>query len=440
MAATMDTQLDRFRQTRDYFEFLRQILENSESPEDQLTVTNIKLLKQHYERIIECVEQDKPFLASVYCAAPEIYAAMDIPWYMFMSIPFLAGSAPFVLGDIDSAEAMGLGSDLCTAIRLSAYCVEAELVPIPTAIVGLASPCDGAPMLHQVVSHNKEWRQTPMFIPDPPYHWDERSIEYFADELRRMVAFLEEHFDRKLDMDRLREVVEESNKQYELWQEYCELRRAVPCPHGWNFGGPNCFSMAQIFGPGDPMCTEWFRQLVHLAEDKVRQGKGVIAEEKIRYLWFDIQPQGWCFEFLPWLEQEWGAVLVMDMFGNYPYTMIDTSTEEAMFKGLAKRNLLEAPMIRQATGIADNFAGDIVRIVKDYKMDCVIWPGHMGHKAEGASIGIMRETCREMGVPFLHIGLDLFDRRYTNVDEVKNRISQFFSTIVEDRGAPTGTT
>jgi hypothetical protein len=83
-------------------------------------------------------------------------------------------------------------------------------------------------------------------------------------------------------------------------------------------------------------------------------------------------------------------------------------------------------MIRQARGTAENFSNDIRRIVKDYKIDCVIWPGHMGHKDGSATIAIMRETCGELGVPFLHIGLDLFDKRYTSIDEVKEKVSEFF--------------
>jgi hypothetical protein len=51
----------------------------------------------------------------------------------------------------------------------------------------------------------------------------------------------------------------------------------------------------------------------------------------------------------------------------------------------------------------------------------------MGHKDGSAATGIMRETCRELDVPFLHIGLDLFDRRYTSPEEVKDRIAKFFT-------------
>ena len=119
----------------------------------------------------------------------------------------------------------------------------------------------------------------------------------------------------------------------------------------------------------------------------------------------------------------------MDMFGYTPYTLIDTSTEDSMFKGLAKRALFDAPMMRQYGGAANSFLSDISRIVKDYKIDCVVWPGHMGHKDGAAAVGMMRETCREIGVPFLHIGLDLFDWRYTSVDEIKDRFSKFFTAM-----------
>ena len=62
-------------------------------------------------------------------------------------------------------------------------------------------------------------------------------------------------------------------------------------------------------------------------------------------------------------------------------------------------------------------------------IDCVIWPGHMGHKDGSASTGIMREICQELKVPYIHIGLDLFDRRYTTPDECKDKLSKFFSAM-----------
>jgi hypothetical protein len=424
-----DRALERYKKERDWFAFLLQAVDMMVTPEMKLQAKLLRILLDSKQAVVDCVEQERPFIAGYFCSAPEIFNAMKLPWFMLMETPFLAASAPYILEDIQGAEDMGLGTDLCTAIRLPIFYIESGMMPVPTAVIGLLSPCDGTTMMNQVLQHNKAWRDVPLFCADPPYTSDERATQYYAAELRRMVSFLEQHTGRTLDMSRLREVCEESNRTYKLWQEYNELRRAVPCPHGWEIGGAQAFAISQCFVAGDPRCTDWFRQLVECGEIRVREGRGANdrVKEKIRLLWFDIMPYGWIFEFMPWLEEECGAVIVMDMFGNFPYTMIDTSSEESMFLGLARRNLMEVPMIRQARGTAENFSSDIVRIVKDYKIDCVIWPGHMGHKDGAATAGVMRETCRTLGVPFLHIGLDLFDKRYTTVDEVKDRVSQFFS-------------
>ena len=425
----MERSLTRYKKERDWFKFLLDTmgLIPELSEEDKLQMKLLNILLDSKETVIDCAENDKPFIAGYFCNAPELFHAMDLPWYMLMETPFLAASAPFLAEDIKGTEEIGLGSDLCTAIRLPIYYIETAQMPIPTCVLGLIYPCDGAPMLHQVMMHNKGWRDVPVYAADPPYTSDERAIDYFADELKRMVEFLQKHTGHSLDINMLKTVSEESNRTYSKWQDYNELRRAVPCPHGWGIGGAQAFAVSQCFVAGDPRCTDWFDQLYKCAELRVAKGEGIPGiEEKIRYFWFDIMPYGWVFELMPWLEEEWGAVLTMDMFGNFPYTLIDTSSEDAMFKSLAKRNLIDAPMIRQARGTAENFSNDIRRIVKDYKIDCVVWPGHMGHKDGSAAGGIMRETCRELGVPFLHIGLDLFDRSYTSPDEVKDRFSAFF--------------
>jgi len=420
--------LARYKMERDWFAFLLEAAGGMDTPEGKLQVKLLTILLDSKEKVISSVMNDTPFVAAYYCTAPEILNAMNLPWFMIMETPFLAASAPYLLDDLRGAEEMGMGTDLCSAIRLPMYYIESGLMPVPSAVVGLLSPCDGTTMLQQVLQHNPAWKNVPLFAPDPPYTSDERAIRYFANELRTMVSFLEEKTGRKMDMHRLREVCEESNRTYKLWQEYNELRRAVPCPHGWEIGGAQAFAVSQCFVAGDPRCTDWFQQLLECGEIKVKEGRGAneYFPEKIRILWFDIMPYGWVFEFMPWLEQEWGAILVMDMFSNFPYTLIDTSSEETMFHDLAKRNLMDVPMIRQARGTAENFSSDITRMVKDYKIDCVIWPGHMGHKDGAATAGIMRETCRGLGVPFLHIGLDLFDRRYTSVEEVKDKVSGFF--------------
>jgi len=110
-----------------------------------------------------------------------------------------------------------------------------------------------------------------------------------------------------------------------------------------------------------------------MTEQEVREGKGDVPNERIRLFWFDIRPV-WLRELTEWLKEEWGACIVMDMLGYTPYTLIDTSSEQSLMKGLAKRYLCDVPMIRQVHGTADNYVNDIARVVKECRIDCVIWP------------------------------------------------------------------
>jgi hypothetical protein len=419
----------RYKEERDWFKEQYEAASMMPGEEMKLNAMLQEILLDAKERVVQAVENDEPFIGGYFCNAPEIFTSMGLPWFMVMETPFLAASGPFITQDVDGAEEMGLGPDLCTAIRLPIYYIENNMMPIPSCCLGLIYPCDGAPMLHQVIMHNSNWKDVPLYSCDPPYTSDERAVEYFADELREMTVFIEQHTGAKLEMDNLVEVCERSNQVYSIWQEYMDCRKHVPCPHGWEMGGAQCFAISQCFDVGNPKGVAWFEQLIDVAEDRIKKGIGAVDKEgwkeKVRLFWFDIMPYGWVYEFMPWLEEELGAVIVNDMFGNFPYSLIDTSSEKTIYSSLAQRNLVDAPMIRQARGTAENFANDIRKIVKDFKVDCVVWPGHMGHKDGAATVGIMRETCRDLDVPFLHIGLDLFDKRYTSIDEVKDKVATF---------------
>ena len=419
--------LERFKQDRDALLLAVQAMEQSPSPDKQLTASLARAIADSYTEIISCAEEGKPFIANVYANAPELFVALGVPWYTISQIPFLPTSEPFILDEIDEAERSGLGTDMCTLIRLGINNVKSGQMPLPTALVGLLSPCDAADMLHQAIAQDREWRDVPIFCTDPPYMATENGIDFHAAELRRTVGFLEEHTGHSFDVERLRSVIDESNKQYELWMEYNELRRAVPCPHS-AAKGAQAWNAAQNYMVGNTKGTDWFHRLLDITEKKVKEGKGSVPDERIRLFWFDIRAV-WFPELTIWLKDEWGAAIVMDMTGYAPYTLIDTSTEESMFQGLAKRNLCDVPMVRQVRGTADVMTSDIRRVVKDYKIDCVIWPAHMGHKDGAASLGIMRQVCRDLGVPFLELGLDLFDKRYTTIDEVKDKFSQYFKAM-----------
>ncbi len=401
-------------------------------PDDMSQKVHLPLVKYivaQHSKTVEHVEKGLPLVANTFTNPPEIFSAMDIHWFFIFQAAWGGGvENPHLMEDLEIVDNMAVASDCCTLLRMGLYYIDQGYLPVPTAYVGIVEPCDGVTSVHEAIMSHKDWRNVPSFAPEPTYYTDERSIKYYAGEIKRMAEFLEKHTGNGLSIDRLRNVIEETNKQYALWHEYNALRMSSPTPHDAILP-QSCFYVTNFAGAGDPCHTVWFQDLIAEAERRIAENDPVVPNQKFRVLWFDI-PSVYYATLVPWMEQELGGTVVLDMISYCPYTQIDTSTEDTMFEGLAKRSLNDGPMIRQAKGFADNFLADIETIVNDFKIDCVIWPGHMGHKDGAASISLMREKCREINVPFLTIGLDHVDRRYTSLEEIQAKISQFVKAMV----------
>jgi len=416
-----DRELQRFREEQDWHENTIRDLEKLPAEETKLYLPLLKATSEHYDKAIKAVEEGKPLLSSYWSIFPEVYRAMDIDYYCVQAHHYQHSQAHLLMHDLEECDRLGLARDNCSLLRIAMYHIKAGVMPTPTMIIHKLEPCDALLGFHESV--RLHWRDVPWYSLDPPYWDDDRSYDYYAEEMAGVVSFLEEHSGRKLDLDRLREVVEESNKQYRLWMEYSELRRAVPCPHPWEIG-LQVYPMVQIFWAGEPRCTEWMEVMVADAEERVNAGQGAVEPERFRLLWFEVNGQ-WIWDLAAWLQDEWNANIVMDMSQLCPYETIDTSSEETIFRGMAKRTLSHQTMVRQVRGTADRLLDDLRRLIVDYKIDGVIPPNHVGHKDQMASLRLMREVCREMEVAFLDMGsVDIFDPRFTTMDVIQERLSR----------------
>lgn len=413
----------RFHEYTDRIRGILGMLEKSPNP-NPIQLGMLKLLLANEQRILDCAENGKPLASIWYGNAPEIFPAMGIqPFCPFDDLKVHLELTDYK--DLKDADKHPLPADVCSLIRMAAYAVDEGLVPTPTAMVAMATPCDAQLVLHELWSNNSAWSKVPSFVLDPIYTNTPEDYKYFAGEIKRMVKFLEEHTGQKLDLDKLREVVKESNLQYEVWNEINECRRAVPCPHPSFLSSDIGWGVTEHFVSGDPAGTKLLQMILADAEQKVKEKKGPLPKEKIRILWADLIPT-FTEQLGSMLAEEWGAVVVQDFQGfTSHFEPIDTATEESMFLGIAKRSMNSA-MIRQGRGHVDVLINDLTRLVKDFKIDCVFFPGHMGHKDQSAAVRFIRETCRNLKVPLLAWTSSNFDPRYMPMDQLKKKISEFF--------------
>lgn len=372
--------------------------------------------------VISAVEKGEPTLSTWYGNANEIPAAMGIP----MHCP---GEASLVIDpeQLANVKCGPMPDNTCALLKFGVNSVLNELVPTPTGIVAMIEPCDGQGIMHEYYQDAvPEWRDLPMFGLDAPYGTTDEDYQYFADQLVDYIAWLENLTGRKMDYDRLREICEETNLQYTLFAEICELQHARPAPLPSLFIAQFLPTLLQHIRIGDPGVTRFVAMLAAKTRADVAAGIGAIPNERIRCYWLDL-PYAEAPEYGAWLAETYGAIIVNSTWGEgRHYTRIDTSTPESMLLGIARRSINEVPMIRQARGSVETIMDDIKYAVEAYGIDCVIYPGHRGHKDMPATVAFMRKACEEMGVPLMCLSTDLCDPTFMPVAEVERQTAEFF--------------
>ncbi|MEI7485183.1 MAG: 2-hydroxyacyl-CoA dehydratase family protein [Ignavibacteriota bacterium] len=375
------------------------------------------------------VKSGTPIVACTDDFFPELFEAMDLPFYFVvrqgLESAFHAGRGPEA---VDGYDEFNGASTLCSLQKASAYLLVKDLLPKPAAIVMTSTSCDAQTAVNELMSNYGPWAEVPRISVDASFEKDEASMEYLGKQWIQTIPFLEKATGKKFDLGKFKEVCEESNKQTQLLFDFQELRRAVPSPirAEWGF---IAYMGCRWSACGRQEGTEWMQRLYDATAQRVKEKKGIDGvTEKIRYTWFDILPC-WSDKLFPRLEQEFGAVNLMDLYGYCaPWPSIDTSSLESIFTSMAKRFLIGNPMTRQIFALSTVYGGDAVNIAKNFKCDAVIMPGHVGHKDGAASHKIVKDMFRELGIPFFVIGCDVFDERYMDPEVVYQKISAFFET------------
>jgi len=401
-----------------------QKLEADSAVDRKIEIEALKCLIDSSEKIITAVAEGKTLVWLTAGISPEIFVTMDIQSLNLLGFARTMtelrpeGATEF----IDRAENLWLPPQTCSVLKMVIGGILAEQIPTPDLIIAGSHPCDSAIAGFEVIG---ELVKVPVFYLDIPSWKDDRTLDYVGSETKRMISFLEEHTGRKLDIGRLRDVAEESNKAEELYLEVKEIRKAVPCPQSGAFLRM-AFAIRQRLA-GLPMATAFFRELLADASEKVRSKKGAVPEERIRVIWADYDmPFG---DWYNWLEREWGAVVPMSFSAYRPVAYIDTSSYDSMARGLGQ-NILHTGMTRLNRGPVEYYIDEFIRMYKDYKGDCAIFGGHVGNKAFWAMIRILKDVCREMGIPALVIEADQYDPRVVSTEAIRSKIDDFFTMMV----------
>ena len=383
------------------------------------------LLADYYTRINNAHREGKLLAAHTVFFPTEILYAMDIvPMHTemttWLNAMFLRRQAEI----LSKGAELGLAPEICSPHRGVAGIFALNSIPRPDVILWSNLICDNTAKSGELMM---ELSQSPGFFLDNPFQDSPGEMKYLVGELEDMVRFLEEKSGRKMDWNRLSEMVESTDREIELYREIYQLRKAVPSPMS-ALSYLELLSADYMF-PGQPESIQYLTQLRDELKEMIQESRGTISQERFRLMTLFIPPMH-LMSSLTKLFEEKGAVSVVEpLFTRWSEGRLDPARP---LESVAKKSFL-IPERRSMYGpLSQQALQDITDSAEQYKIDGAIYWAFMGCRHTCATIKIIKEKLSEVDVPMLTVDCDIVDPTINSEEEVRDKLEQFFE-LLEDR-------
>lgn len=245
---------------------------------------------EHYQNAFERKMEGKKvgWLTSIF--PQEIVEALDLdyvyPENQCCAVAARKESPKF----IEIAESMGYSVDLCAYARLNLGYTEegfseALTIPLPDFICCCNNICGQVIKWYENLSKNLD---IPMIMIDIPfndqYEPDEARVKYITAQLEYAITQLEEVAGKKMDYDKLKEVMRISNENSKAWAEAMSYLSSRPSPMN-GFSMFNYMAMI-VCARGKASTKEIFDLLAQEHKEMSEAGETRFkTDEKFRVMW-----------------------------------------------------------------------------------------------------------------------------------------------------------
>jgi len=417
------------------------------------------MTKEMYKRAHEAKAEGKP---TAYCfftgCYEEILAAMDIAPIWTENFAGVTSAKRDAERFLLKAESEGYAKCLCTyaTCGLGFDAMRHELGEMPP------NASDGGMVVPDVMLGNG------MMICDPRYKWYQAAqryndvpayahsllwppsnanldevegyyIKHIVEELHGLVDFLEKHTGRRMDWERLSEIVDLAERTIRVWINAYELGKAVPTPM------PAADQMTAMV-PGFTMlgtqqAYDFYQELYDELKYRVDNKIGVVPEEKYRVLWAGGLPPWFAVSLILGYFESLGAVFP----AQAPYGPMGTAGAGATGVLDSIPNGVTDPLERMAwrfykcwtywykdaqkrSGVPE--VEQLIRLIDDYTVD-----GALMHRVFSCrtthvgQINILNVLKQYRDIPSIILESDIIDSRTYSETEVKSRIDAFIDQI-----------
>ncbi len=334
---------------------------------------------------------------------------------------------------IDVAQEYGLSGDVC---------------PMPEAEVGVSidddypifgacaiqcnTTCDGSLMGNGVVARRLEGEHgIPCFqLAAPIRHTEEGVQEYAAQEIRNAIKFIEDCTGETWDWDAYFECAKRFNAETRERMEWLDLSTTeYPQVIGANLA-LYTETVYMAIGGKVPAFLEADKKITRLAMDSYNKKEMIVPQYRHRAIIWGVQAQYYT-DFLPWLQNCWGILPLVDMLSLVSTKMISEDDPEQAIYDMA--HLYENMIMRNRThGGYKVLLDDLWRFCEQFHADMVILWEHMSCKALDGMHGLFEEQAREHGIRLIWAVHDLMDPRVVPRASLRQDVNRYMRSVLRE--------
>ena len=349
----------------------------------------------------------RQILTSVFTPC-EVFHAMGLYPMCAEQFATYANGAGAEHGLIEAAERAGISETFCSYHKAVTGAAVSGVLPKPLAVVNTSLACDANNLTFRKAA---ELLGAPQYYIDVPWQTDGAAVEYVAEQLREMAAWLCDLAGRKLSQERLKESVERSR------QTIRTLCRVIPL-------------RKERYVPAD-LTSEMYEVLM------VHNALGM--PETLRYaemLLRDYEQAGeWPGKKILWLHSNPFYQKAVQSFFNYSsdpflaltemcYDPLLLSEETDPWRAMAERLVMNS-----FNGPVERRIGKAVQMARQIGADGAVLFCHWGCKQTCGAAATIRSALEEEGIPTLILNGDGVDRRNAPDGQTSTRIGAFLEML-----------
>ncbi len=255
----------------------------------------------------------------------------------------------------------------------------------------------------------------------------ESCVRVVSENVREFIRFVERLVGRRLDMDRLGEVVDDMIEMNRVWHEVNELRKAVPCPmHSRHFWACMPASLYLLGDIKDAISA--YRDLHRELSAMIEQGQGAVPGERYRLAFGELPPWHNLKFFDALAERGWN--FVVESWAYHPPIPLDLSGVQDPVEKIARHAIqFNTGYYRHALEGGSDFGYlgyPYVHWAREYRVDGMFMHPLVTCRSASTHLGYVRETLEtEIHVPSLWVEGDIVDFTLFDPEEALRKAAAF---------------